>query len=97
MQINIGGFNFGEPLTFEFEARLGNQLMQKQTIQGIGAMLYQQWMQLCEQAYNSRQPWYLKMWRMETVHDDFENTNKQIKIGLQYWSYDVEDKDMEEL
>ena len=73
-------------LEVELNIYVGNQVMQSQRLSGPDQMLAMQFLQLCQQAAQQREPYKVEMKRYEPTYDQFEGkvVNKEYKMT--YWN-----------
>lgn len=89
MFINFNNFNQNSESVI-FEIWLGNQLIQKQSMQAPEEMLKLMFLNYVQQLAERREPMHLRMSGEDVIWDNFENKQKIIPKRIDYWNYNYE-------
>lgn len=73
-------------LDVELRIYVGNQVVQSQRLSGPDQMLAMQFLQLCQQAAQQREPYKVEMVRYEPMYDQFEDKTINREYKMTYWN-----------
>lgn len=73
-------------LEVELRISVGNQVVQSQRLSGPDQMLAMQFLQICQQAAQQREPYKVEMIRYEPTYDQFEGKIVDREYKMTYWN-----------
>lgn len=65
---------------------VGNQLVQSERLSGPDQLLAMQFLQICQQAAQQKEPYKIEMVRTEPTYDQFENKIVNQEYKMTYWN-----------